>query len=201
MPRTLLRRPPGFSLIEIMVVLGIIGVVSAVAVPMMGNALGFFRLSGDARSAANSISLAKMRAASVFGRERLYADLSTNQFHLETYDKTTSTWVADGGTTTLSQRVAFGFGLVGTPPANTTPVIGQAPLCKNNAVPPVDIANTACIMFNSRGTPIDSFGAPSSLGALYLTDGTAVYAITLSATGMVRTWRTNPTVTPNWSSQ
>ena len=184
-----------------MVVVGLIGVVSAVAVPMMGNALGSFRLSGDARSAANAISLAKMRAAAVFGRVRLYADLSTNRFHLDTFDKTTSTWVVDGGTTSLSQRVTFGYGVVSAPPLNTTPAINQAPLCKSNAVPPVDIANTACIIFNSRGTPIDSTGAPNSLGALYLTDGTAVYGITLSATGMIRTWRTNPTVTPTWSSQ
>jgi prepilin-type N-terminal cleavage/methylation domain-containing protein len=195
------RSSRGFSLVEIMVVVGLIGVVSAIAVPMMGNALGFFRLSGDARSTANAISLAKMRAAAVFGRVRLYADLSTNRFHLDTFDKTTSTWVVDGGTTSLSQRVTFGFGVVSAPPLNTTPVISQAPLCKSNAVPPVDIANTACIIFNSRGTPIDSTGAPNSLGALYLTDGTAVYGITLSATGMIRTWRTNPTVTPTWTMQ
>jgi hypothetical protein len=36
---------------------------------------------------------------------------------------------------------------------------------------------------------------------LDLTDGTAVYGITLSATGMVRTWRTYPSATPNWSLQ
>src|SRR5215813_10657329 len=91
----------GFSLVEILVVVGLIGVVSAIATPMVGNALGFFRLSGDARSTANAIALAKMRASSVFGRVRLFADLSTNRFHLETFDKTTSAWVADGGTTSL----------------------------------------------------------------------------------------------------
>jgi prepilin-type N-terminal cleavage/methylation domain-containing protein len=201
MTRSLSHRPRGFSLVEIMVVVAIIGVVSAIAVPMMGNTLGFFRLSGDARSTANAISLAKMRASSVFGRSRLYADLTTNRFRLELYDKTALAWVPDGGTTYLSQRVSFGFGTVGAPPLNTTPAINQAPLCKNNATPAVDVANTACIIFNSRGTPIDSTGAPNSLGAIYLTDGTAVYGITLSATGMVRTWRTNPTVIPNWKLQ
>lgn len=186
---------------EILVVVGLIGVVSAIAVPMMSTTLGSFRLSGDTRSAANSMALAKMRASSVFGRERMYADLATNTYHLETFDKATSTWIIDGGTTYLSQRVRFGYDPVATPPTNTTPLIGQAPPCKSNAVPPVDIANTACIIFNSRGTPIDSTGAPNSLDALYLTDGTAVYGITLSATGMIRTWRTNPSATPNWSSQ
>ncbi|HMF93871.1 MAG TPA: prepilin-type N-terminal cleavage/methylation domain-containing protein [Vicinamibacterales bacterium] len=193
--------PGGFSLLEILVVVGLIGVVSAIAAPMMGNALGFFRLSGDARSTSNSIALAKMRASSVFGRVRLYADLSTNRFHLETFDKTTSTWVVEGGTTSLSQRVRFGFAPVGSAPPNTTAAINQAPMCKSNAVPPADIANTACIIFNSRGTPIDSNGAPSNLGALYLTDGSAVYGVTVSATGMARTWRTVASATPNWSPE
>jgi prepilin-type N-terminal cleavage/methylation domain-containing protein len=193
--------PRGYSLVEILVVVGLIGVVSAIAVPMMGNTLKFFRVSGDTRSAANAIQLAKMRASSVFGRVRLYVDLSTNSFHSETFNKTTLAWAADGGTTYLSQGVTFGFGAVGTPPTNTQPAIAQAPQCKNNAVPAVDIANTACIIFNSRGTPIDATGAPSSIDALYLTDSTAVYGITLSATGMVRTWRTMPTVTPVWSLQ
>src|SRR5262249_48055449 len=135
------------------------------------------------------------------GRVRIFADLSTNQFHLETFDKTTSTWVVDGGTTTLSQRVSFGFGPVGVPPPNTTPAIAQAPLCKNNAVPPVDMANTACIIFNSRGAPIDPNGAPSTLGALYVTDGSAVYGVTVSATGMARTWRTLSRTVPTWTAE
>jgi prepilin-type N-terminal cleavage/methylation domain-containing protein len=199
--RPLSRLDRGFSLVEILVVVGLIGVVSAIAVPMMSNALGFFRISGDARSTANSIALAKMRAASVFGRVRLYVDLLSNRFHLETFNKTTSQWATDGGNTYLSQRVSFGYGAVGAAPPNTQVLISQAPMCKSNAVPPVDIANTACIIFNSRGTPIDSTGAPSSLGAIYLTDGSAVYGITLSATGMVRMWRTAPIATPSWTLQ
>src|SRR5262245_32267813 len=113
--RRLARSLHGYSLVETLFVVGLIGVVSAIAAPMVGNALGYFRLSGDARSTANAIALAKMRASSVFGRVRIYADLSRNQFHLEIFDKATSAWVTDGGTTSLSSRVRFGFGPVGTP--------------------------------------------------------------------------------------
>ena len=181
-----------------MIVVGLIGVVAAIAVPMMGNALGFFRLSGDAHCTANAISLAKMRVLRVracgcsgFLDELLPSDI---------FDKTTSTWAIDGGSTNLSQRVRFDSARRRRA-ANTTLAINRAPLCKSNALVPLDIPNTACIIFNSRGTPIDSSGAPSSLGSIYLTDGTAVYGITLSATGMVRTWRTNPTAIPNWTMQ
>jgi prepilin-type N-terminal cleavage/methylation domain-containing protein len=192
----------GFSLIELMVVVALTGVVAAISVPMMGNSLGFFRLSGDARSTASAVSLGKMRAAATFGRVRLYVDRTGRSFHLETWDKTTSTWLADGGTSYLSQNVSFSYGIVGTAPPNTQGTIGEAAACKSNAVIPVDIANTACVIFNSRGVPIDSTAAGNPIvDALYLTDGTAVYGVTVSATGMVRTWRTWPVVTPAWVLQ
>jgi prepilin-type N-terminal cleavage/methylation domain-containing protein len=190
----------GFSLVEMMFVVALTGVVAAIAVPMMANSLGFFRLSGDARSTANSIALAKMRAAAVFGRVRVYIDRPARNFHLETWDKTTSTWVVDTGNTYLSQGVTFNFGVVGSAPPNTQGVIAEAATCKNNLG--VDIANTSCVIFNSRGIPIDGTPTPAPIvDAVYVTDGTAVYGVTISATGMVRTWRTAPTATPNWVLQ
>lgn len=189
----------GFSLMEIMLVLAVTGVVAAIAVPMMSNSLAYYRLSGDARTTANAAGLGKMRAASVFGHERLYVDLTARSFRLETWDKTTSAWLADGAAGFLSQNVTYSFGVVGTAPPNTQGVIAQSPPCKNNAGT-ADIVNTACIIFNSRGLPIDNAGQPFVYG-LYVTDGTAVYGITVSATGTVRTWRTLPLVVPVWAQQ
>ena len=185
-----------------MIVVGIIAVVAAIAAPMMSNQLGYLRLSGDARSTSNAIALTKMRASSVFGRVRLYVDVGGRSFHIETFDNTTPPnccWNIDGGTTYLSQNVNFGFGAVGSAPPNTQGTIGQPPLCKSNTG--TDVANTACVIFNSRGTPIDSSGSPGVVDVVYLTDGTAVYGIAVSATGMVRSWRTLPVVTPTWSVQ
>jgi Tfp pilus assembly protein FimT len=173
--------------------------VAAIAVPMTANTIAGFRLSGDARGSANAVALAKMRASSIFTKVRLRIDLAPRTFQLETW--TAGNWVIDGGTTSLSQNVTFSFGAVTTPPAFTQGVIGQAPACKNNASPPVDIAGTACIIFNSRGVPVDFNGSPTALDAVYVTDGTAVYVVTVSATGMIRTWRTLPTATPTWVLQ
>jgi prepilin-type N-terminal cleavage/methylation domain-containing protein len=187
----------GYSLVEILLVVGLMGVVSAIAVPMMGNQMKSFRLSGDARSTANAVGLAKMRAAAIFGRTRVYIDLTAKSFRLDIFDKTTSTWVTETGATYLSQGVNFGFTPVGTAPPSTQGTIGQAPLCKTNAG--VDIPLTACVMFNSRGLPIDSTGSlPPEIYAVYVTDGTAVFGVTISSTGMVRTWRTAPVATPTW---
>lgn len=190
----------GFSLVEILFVVALTGVIAAIAVPMMGNSLGFFRLSGDARSISNSIALAKMRAASVFGKVRVYVDRPNRGFRIETWDATTNTWVADTGFTYLSQGVNFNFAPVGTPPPNTQGAIAEAALCKDNAGN--DIANSSCVIFNSRGIPIDGSAAPApTVDAVYVTDGTAVYGISISATGMVRTWRTPPTAVPTWVLQ
>jgi Tfp pilus assembly protein FimT len=185
----------GFSVIEMIMVAGLVAVLSAIAVPMFGGAIQGFRLSGDARSVSNLMAVAKMRAASDFSRARLFVDLSADTYHLERWDKDSSTWVPEGGVTGLSAGVAFTYGVVSAPPPNTQASIGQAAECVDNSNNP--IANTACIMFNSRGVPVDATFAPT-VDALYLSDGTAVYGVTIAATGMLRLWRTLPVATPNW---
>ena len=187
----------GFSLIEVMIVVGITCVVAAISVPMMANTLGYFRLTGDARSVSNASAVAKMRAASVFSRTRLYVDLPGRSFHLETWDKTTSKWTVEGGNTYLSSNVSFAFSPVTAPPPYTQDAIAQAQACTDDM--DMAIGGTACLMFNSRGVPIGPApGFSPKVDALYLTDGTAVYGVTVVATGMIRLWRTNPVASPTW---
>jgi prepilin-type N-terminal cleavage/methylation domain-containing protein len=192
----------GFSLVEMMMVVAIIGVLAAITVPMSGNALRFLKVSGDARSLSNATAVTKMRAASKFTQARLYVDISGGTYYIQSWDKSTSSWVTETGTTSLSSTVSFGYGPVTAPPANTQTTIVQAPLCMNTTVSPaVAVANTACIIFNSRGLPVDATGSPFGNDAIYITDSTAVYGITVAATGFVRLWRTNYTSTPSWSLQ
>jgi prepilin-type N-terminal cleavage/methylation domain-containing protein len=192
----------GFSLLEILLVLAIMAVLAAMAVPMSGNAVRYIRISGDARDLSNALAVTKMRAASKFTKARLLVDLSSNSYYVQTYDKTANTWTAETGTTTLSSYVTFGYGSVGTPPSNTQTAIAQASACYDTASPPAVIANTKCVMFNSRGLPVvDSTGSPTGDYALYINDGTFVYGVTVAATGFIRTWRTNYTSTPSWSLQ
>jgi len=192
----------GYSLMEVMVVAGLAMVLSAVAIPMIGSALSTFRLGGDAHSLTNAVSLTKMRAAATFTRARLFVDRSNNSFHIEQWDNTAGAWVADGGTTTLSSGVSFGFGPVTAAPPNTQATIGQAPACLDTATPAHAIGNTACVLFNSRGIPIDAATSnPTTLDALYVTDGTAVYGTTVAATGTMRLWLARYSSIPSWTQQ
>jgi Tfp pilus assembly protein FimT len=183
---------------EIVVVVGIIGVLSVLAMPLFDNAIAGFRVSGDARGVSNSAALAKMRAASDFSRVRLYVDLSARTHRIQTFDKTDDIccWITQGGITSLSTGVNYGFGPVTVPPPSTQTLIGQAPMCRDDTN--MDVPNTACVVFNSRGTPIDPSGAPEGKDAIYLTDGQAVYGVTVAATGLLRMWRTLPVVIPAW---
>jgi hypothetical protein len=187
------------SLLEMLIVVAVIGVLSLVAIPMTGGALSGFRINGDIRSVSGGIAVAKMRAASAFTRTRFYADLGGGTYRVETWNRATSTWVNESGAdTALSAGVQFGFGPVTTAPPNTQGTIGQAPPCTDNVG--ADIPGTACVMFNSRGVPVDATFAPTSAGAVYLIDipPTVVHGVTVAATGLSRSWSTQAAATPNW---
>jgi Tfp pilus assembly protein FimT len=184
----------GFSVIELMTTVLIAGALAAMTVPATLSVSRKLRSGADIREIHSAVSLAKMRAAANFTNARVYVDLATNTFRVQQWDKTGS-WVTEGPLQSLSNNTRFGFGSLGSPPANTQAAIGQAPLCRDAAG--ATVANTACILFNSRGIPVVSTtaapwsGAPTGNGALYLNDASSVYGLTLSATGVIRTWRTD----------
>ena len=164
----------------------LIGVISVISLPSVFRTTEDQRLKGDGRAIAQMVGVAKMRAASKFSRARLFVDLDSNTFGLQYWDKTLNDWVTEGGMTLLSRDVTFGFGGLDAPPPNTQPAIGQSVACTDaggNA-----IGNTACIVFNSRGIPIDNVGAPLGDNAIYVTNGVGVFATTLTATPLIRLW-------------
>jgi prepilin-type N-terminal cleavage/methylation domain-containing protein len=196
------HRERGFTILETLFVVALIGIISAIAVPQLTNSLAYFRLSGDARSVSNAIAVTKMRAASTFSKTRLYVSLTGKWHRVESADTSSPPhWTVEGGQTYLSSNSVFGFGVVGTPPPSTQAAINQATPCKDNTG--TAIANTACVIFNSRGVPVDGTTTftPTADDAVYVTDGSAVYGVTVAATGMIRMWKTQPTASPTWLLQ
>ena len=202
--RTHMRNTPyrehchrGFSIIELMIVVVVGIILTAMAIPTFRTIQRNLRTGGDARDINGEIVLAKMRAASDFTKARVYADLSGQTFHIDVWDKSGSgSWGIEGGTQPLSQDVTWGYGSLSSPPSGTT--IGQAPACLDNSG--TAITNTACIVFNSRGIPVDSTGTPTANGVFYITDGSSVYSVTVSATGLIQTWRSG-TDAANWQKR
>jgi len=107
----------GFTLVEVLLVTTVVIVVAAIGIPTLTTITKNLRTQGDARDLNGAIVMAKMRAASDFARARVYADLSANTFRVEIYPSGASSWTAEGGTTTLSQGVTFGYGSLTSAPA------------------------------------------------------------------------------------
>jgi Tfp pilus assembly protein FimT len=176
-----------------MIVMVITLIVAGIAIPKVISMIQEMRASGDARDLNGAILLAKMRAAANFARARVYVNLSTNTFHIEWQQSGTTTWTPEGGDQYLAKGVSFGYGSLTTPPPNTQSTLSQATACDG-------VANTACIIFNSRGIPITSAGVPTETYALYVTDGKVVTGVTVSATGLTKIWRTEATAA-NWKQR
>lgn len=208
------RTPPlssvserGFSVLELLVVITVGVIAAAIAVPRINQMVMSSRISGNARSLAEEITVAKMRAAAHFTQARIHADLAARTYQLEECTRIATntsnnctgagdSWLkANGqpvqGPFPLPQGVTFGTGGVATAPPNTGVALAQAGQCLDNTG--AAIANSACIIFNSRGLSITDVANPAAQpqiapNALYITNGQQVYSVTVSATGLIQTW-------------
>jgi prepilin-type N-terminal cleavage/methylation domain-containing protein len=171
----------GFTLLEISVVVAILLMLVAVAVPNTLQMLHANRVTSEARGLARQLSLARQRAGADFTWARIVIDASStpNSYTLEicTTKATSSctTFAAEGGTQYLLSNIKLGFG------SSSGAAGGQTTR-----------AQTTTVTFNSRGIPIDSVGSPTTNDTIYLTDDqgyTCAVSVTLS--GHVNIWRYN----------
>jgi prepilin-type N-terminal cleavage/methylation domain-containing protein len=187
--RSRLCKSNGYTAVELLMVIAIAAIAAGISMPMLARTNGDLKLQNDARAIHNMVSLAKMRAATRSARVRFFADLGSETFYLQWYDRANAKWVTEDGSRTLSANIDFGHGSASTPPPSTQSAIDAVKLCRDDAGT-TEIPNTACVVFNSRGIPVNHLGEPDGNAGFYLTDGTGVYGVTVSATPLVRLWWT-----------
>jgi len=210
------KRPDfGFSLIELLVVILILGVLAAMAIPTWQRMQKNARLNGDAHSLYETLSLAKLRAGASFTESRVffYTGTGTQYYRVDVWNRTLNggvgCWVADAATNpacitssastgfenSLSIGVSAGYGSLSTAPSNFVTTLAQAGSCKQGGTGPTtggsQISSTSCIIFNSRGFP-------SASGGFYITDGSRVFGIVSNTMGLMHTY-VSAASSANWA--
>jgi prepilin-type N-terminal cleavage/methylation domain-containing protein len=190
----------GFSAVELLFVVAIVGSLAAVGVPISGGMIDDIRLRGDAQGVSGALALTKMTAAAKFTRARLVVNVSTGTYRIESWQKTgTPGWVAEGGDVRLSTQDNFGSGAATAPPPNTQAALAQPLPCLDDD--DTAITGTACVIYNSRGIPVSSAGAPVTTQALYMRGPTGIFAVVVGATGQQQVWRTTLAASGTWKQQ
>lgn len=190
----------GFSAVELLMVVAVVGSLAAVSVPLSGGMIDDIRLRGDAQGLSSSLALTKMTAAAKFTRARLLVNVAAGTYRIETWQRgATPGWEAEGGDRQLSAQDRFGFGALATPPPNTQAALAlPAPCLDDDAIA---ITNTSCVIYNSRGTPVSSSGAPVTTQVVYLRGPSGVFGVAIGATGQQQVWRSNVVAGGVWTQQ
>ncbi|MEJ2110502.1 MAG: GspH/FimT family pseudopilin [Acidobacteriota bacterium] len=167
--------PPGFSAVEILIVLAMVGILSAFAIPSLSSAMRDMQFISDARNVSSALGYARLKAKSMMNPYRIEFDLDDNQWSVKRYDSGSDSWVLEQAVNELSSGVSnSGISLKGS--------AGSAP----TGFPDT---SSATITFNSRGIPV-SGTTPTPNNIIYISrSDTDYYAITVTLTGKVQVWK------------
>ncbi len=192
----------GFSMLEILVVLLIMGIIVALALPTAINSMKGYKLHADATSIASYLNVARMNAASQYAPYRLVVNVSARTFWLEemcgaktsavdaacngsNYYTPLATPKLSGGTQYFSSEII---------PSSCRPSSITGTLYPGTITGDLSPCPDPLYMyFNTRGSPVNNSGQPMSNGGdvLYLqAPNGLVDAITVSLGGRVSvsTW-------------
>ena len=177
------RKNPGFSLLEILVVIAIVGIIAAFALPGAINFVKGYKLHAAASAIAAQLNVTRFRATSQYTPYRLRMDAPTRA--------------------TVRERLSTSYA---SPQQEESIPLDQGirilSACPESAKPGTIAATvtaaSAAVYFNTRGLPVDTTAAPTNNNVFYIANDNNLYdAITVSLGGKVTVWNYS-TVTSAW---
>jgi prepilin-type N-terminal cleavage/methylation domain-containing protein len=174
-------RPPGFSLVELAIVMVVLSIVAVAAVPMLGSALHEVRLSGAADEVVTALEYAQLSAMTSGRTTRVVIGATQEKIAVEQYETAADLF---GGGGSLAEGVVEG----GTYEFMQYPLKRGSDyeilLKSEDRFAGVDI--TASDFDNATPVTFDALGSPSHGGTATLSLGSRQMVVTLDAlTGKV----------------
>jgi len=191
------REDSGFSMLEMLSALMIMGVTAAMALPSAVNALRDYKLHTDATAIASYLNVARMRSAAQMAPYRINLNVGNGTYTIEklcgaslsSVDPACTSSYAAFTTPKLeygTQYVAQGNTLASCRPA------GVALYPDGVTADPSPCPVTLQVYFNTRGSPVDSTGAPKSYAVYLSNQNNMVDAVTLTLGGRAAAFNWSP---------
>jgi prepilin-type N-terminal cleavage/methylation domain-containing protein len=169
------KKNTGFSMLELLIVIAIIGIIAAFALPSAINFVKAYKLHADASAIASQLNVTRFRATSQYTPYRLHVTPASGIYRMDRL----STDYTSSSFTEMSFGLSQGNSFLTSCPVSAKP--GTLDSSFSGA--------STDIYFNTRGLPVDSSKTPTNNNVIYLKNQNNLYdAITVSLGGRITVW-------------